>query len=203
MEAKPEPGSTAPTPGRDVDLVEQWAADVWVDVGRSIDPKLVAGADWSGLAAALDRASRAGYDVQQHLPCLAARSPLPDVRPARALHYRLVDECAAAITPMPQRLRNVDDQQRSAAALARLKTEADLDDNQPAVAPDLTRPPVSGALHAAQDRMRTEGRRLDNEQARTAPAGRPAPAARGTTPPRLASTADRPVGPTDRRGPQR
>lgn len=45
--AKQEPGSTAPVRGRDVDLVEQWAADVWVDVGRSIDPKLVAGADWS------------------------------------------------------------------------------------------------------------------------------------------------------------
>ena len=180
-EAEPEPRSTAPKPGRDVDLVAQWAADVWVDVGRSIDPKLVAGADWSGLAAALDRASRAGYDVQQHLPRLAARSPLPDVRPARALHYRLVNECAAAITPMPQRLQHADDQQRAAAALTRLKIEADLQDDQPAAAPDPTRPPTSKALHASQDRMRTESRRLDNEQARNAPAGPPTPADRDTT----------------------
>ena len=185
VELSPQPGVTVP------------------DVGRSIDPKLVAGVEWSGLAAALDRAWRAGYDVQQHLPRLAARSPLPDVRPARALHYRLVDECAAAITPMPQRLRNADDQQRSAVALAWLKTEADLQDNQSAAAPDPTRPPASEALHAAQDRIRTESRRLDNEQTRTAPAGPPAPADRGTTPPRPAFTADRPVGPTARRGPQR
>ena len=164
--AEQAPGSTAPAPGSDVDLVEQWAADVWVEVGRSIDPKLVAGADWSGLAAALDRAFRAGYDVQQHLPRLAARNPLPDVRPARALHYRLVDECAAAITP----------------------------------APNPTPPRTGEALRAAQDRLRTEGRRLDNGKA---PAGPPAPADRGTTPPRPAPTLSRPVGPTDRRGPQR
>jgi len=207
-EAGQEPGSPVPALERDVDLVEQWAADVWVDVGRSIDPALVAGADWSGLAAALDRASRAGYDVQQHLPRLAARSPLPEVRPARALHYRLVDECAAAITPMPTLLRRADDEQRAAAALARLKTEADLHDNQPAAVPDPTRSPATGALDAAQARMRTEGRRLDNEQAGSLPAGprTPAdrtPADRGTTSSRPTSGADRPVSPADRRGPQR
>lgn len=185
--------------------MEQWAADVWVDVGRSIDPALVAGADWSGLAVALDRASRAGYDVQQHLPRLAARSPLPEVRPARALHYRLVDECAAAITPMPPQLRHADDEQRAAAALARLKTEADLHDNQPAPVPDPTRSPATGALDAAQDRMRTEGRRRDNEQARGVPdgprtAGDRTAADRGTTPPRPTSGTDRPVNPKDRRG---
>ena len=163
----------------------------------------MAGADWSGLAAALDRASRSGYDVQQHLPRLAAASPLPDVRPARALHYRLVDECAAAITPMPQRLRHADDQQRAAAALARLRTEADLQNNQASAARGPTRSPASGALHAAHDRMRIESRRLDTEQARNAPAGPPAPADRDTTPPRPASTAHSPVSPTERRGPQR
>jgi len=207
-EPEREPEPPVPAPERDADLVEQWAADVWVDVGRSIDPKLVAGADWSGLAAALDRASRAGYDVQQHLPRVAARSPLPDVRPARALHYRLVDECAAAITPMPPQLRHTDDQQRAAAALARLNNEADLHDNQSAAAPDPTRPAVREALHEAQDRMRTEGRRRDNEQAHAVPAGPRTPADRtppdrGATPPRPATSSDIPVSPTDRRGPQR
>ena len=197
----------APAPVRDFDLVEQWAADVWVDVGRSIDPALVAGADWSGLAAALDRASRAGYDVQQNLPRLAARSPLPDVRPARALHYRLVHECAAAITPLPPQLRHVDDEQRAAAALARLKTEADLRDNQPTAAPDRTRSPATSALDAAQDRMHTEERRRDDKQARSAPAGpstsaEPPPAGRGTTPPHRTIGPDRPATSTDQRGPQ-
>ena len=81
---------------------------------------------------------------------------------------------------MPQQLQHADDKQRTAAAHARLTTEADLDDNQPTAAPDPTRPPTSEALHAAQDRLRTEGRRLDNEQARPALGGRPATADRGT-----------------------
>ncbi len=181
-EAGREPGSPVPASERNGDLAEQWAADVWVDVGRSIDPALVAGADWSGLAAALDRASRAGYDVQQHLPRLATRSPLPEVRPARALHYRLVDECAAAITPLPPLVRHAGDEQRAAAALARLKTEADLHDGQLAAVAHPAQSPVTGALDAAQDRMRTEGRRLDNEQARSAPANTRTPTESGHDP---------------------
>ena len=82
-------------------LLDSWAGDVWIELGRSIDPQLVAGQDWIGLAVALDRAHRAGYDVQQHLPRLAAQGPLPDVRPARELQYRLVGDCPAAITPLP------------------------------------------------------------------------------------------------------
>jgi hypothetical protein len=116
--------------------VEQWAADVWVDVGRSIDPRLVAGADWPGLAAALDRAYRAGYDVQQHLPRLAAQQPLPDLRPARALHYRLVEECEAAITPIPAKVQHDDDAERTAGATRRLRTEAERLDNQRASTPE-------------------------------------------------------------------
>ena len=125
----PGPSRLGSTLGDEL-MVEQWAADVWVDVGRSIDPRLIVGADWSGLAAALDRASRAGYDVQQHLPRLAARSPLPEVRPARALHYRLVEECEAAITPVPQRLRQADAETQTAAARVRLDVEGCRLDNQ-------------------------------------------------------------------------
>jgi DNA primase catalytic core len=123
-------------------LVEQWAADVWLDVGRNIDPRLVAGADWTGLAAALDRASRAGYDVQQHLPRLAAQSPLPELRPARALHYRLVEECAAAITPLPPAARQADDNTRTAAAAERMRIAAERLDNQHASRPAPGQPPV-------------------------------------------------------------
>ncbi len=133
-------------------VVEQWAADVWLDAGRSIDTRLVAGADWAPLAAALERASRAGYDVQQHLPRLAARGPLPELRPARALHYRLVEECEAAITPLPERTRQASEVARLAAATSRLRTEAERVDNQRAaqtggrpkpVVPDGVRPQAS------------------------------------------------------------
>ncbi len=94
----PEPSAPEGARPTAEQVLEDWAATVWLDIGRSIDPRLVAGADWSGLAAALDRAQHAGYDVHQHLPRLAAQQPLPPDRPARALHYRLVQECEAAIT---------------------------------------------------------------------------------------------------------
>jgi len=81
------------------EVLEARAADRWADVGRGIDPRLVTGADWPGLAAALDRAQQAGYNVQHHLPRLAQQRPLPDDWPARTLQYRLVQDCEAAITP--------------------------------------------------------------------------------------------------------
>ena len=201
------PGAPAvPTPAAEpaATVVGQWAADVWVDVGRSIDPRLVGGADWSGLAAALDRASRAGYDVQQHLPRLAASSPLPEVRPARALHYRLVDECAAAITPMPPGLRQTDDQQGAAGALARLHAEADLFDNQPAPLPGRTAPAAPGPLDASRARVDGEARWLDDRHARTGPARPPAPRDSPAVAPPPAAGTDRPAQPAPpRRRPYR
>lgn len=159
------------------DLVEQWAADVWVDVGRSIDPRLVAGADWSGLAAALNRASRAGYDVQQHLPRLAAHRPLPDDKPARALHYRLVQACSAAITPLPARVQHAEDSARSQAARDRLDTEARRRDSQQrATAAEPPRQPPDQA--AARPRLAAEPRRLDDQRVTASPApGEAGPAA--------------------------
>ncbi len=133
-------------------VLEDWAATVWLDVGRSIDPRLVTGPDWSGLAAALDRAHHAGYDVHQHLPRLAAQQPLPPDRPARALHYRLVHECEAAITPISAQARQLDNQTREAAARSRLQRDSELTDNQ-----RRTADPVGPAHQTASTRRPTPG----------------------------------------------
>lgn len=112
------------------EITQQWAGDVWLEVGRTVDPRLVEGSDWKLLTYALDRASRAGYDVQQHLPRLAARELLPEHQPARALHYRRVQECEPAITPRshPAALAK-----QNEAARIRLAEEAQRRDNQRAL----------------------------------------------------------------------
>jgi len=83
------------------------AADRWKPLAAAIDPRLSTCPAWRALASALDRAQQTGYDVAAHLPRLAAQEPLPDSYPTRALHYRLVDECHAAITPPPTKVRAV------------------------------------------------------------------------------------------------
>jgi DNA primase catalytic core len=82
-------------------VADPCSATRWADLGCSIDPRLVTGADWPGLAAALDRAQQAGYDVEDNLPRLAGQRPLPAQWAARTLQYRLVQDCEAAITPPP------------------------------------------------------------------------------------------------------
>ena len=79
--------------------------DLWRDLAWRVDRRLVAGTDWPGLAGALDRAHRSGYDLETHLPRLAAQRPLPDERPARTLQYRLVDECPASILTIPAQIQ--------------------------------------------------------------------------------------------------
>lgn len=71
----------------------------WEAVAERIDPRLLLGPDWRPLSAALTRAAAAGYDVPARLPALAA-VPLPDRHPARELHWRLLDDCPAAL-PVP------------------------------------------------------------------------------------------------------
>jgi hypothetical protein len=73
------------------------AALAWEAVAERIDPRLAHGPDWPPLMAALDRAAAAGYDVAGRLPALAASAPLPDRHPARELHWRLLDDCPAAL----------------------------------------------------------------------------------------------------------
>ena len=69
----------------------------WRQLVARIDARLVRGPDWLPLAAALARAAAAGYDVAARLPALAAAAPLPARHPARELHWRLLDDCAAAL----------------------------------------------------------------------------------------------------------
>jgi hypothetical protein len=69
----------------------------WEAVAERIDPRLRDGPDRSPLSAALTRAAAAGYDVPARLHALAAAAPLPDRHPARELHWRLLDDCPAAL----------------------------------------------------------------------------------------------------------
>ena len=69
----------------------------WEAIAESIHPRLVRGPDWAPLAASLDRAAAVGYDVARRLPALAAGAPLPDRHPVRELHWRLLEDCPAAL----------------------------------------------------------------------------------------------------------
>jgi hypothetical protein len=80
---------------------EERAMDAWQATVAAIDPRLVVGPDWPPLAAALIRASLAGYDVATRLPALAATAPLPARHPGRELHWRLLDDCPAAVLSLP------------------------------------------------------------------------------------------------------
>jgi hypothetical protein len=75
------------------------ADPAWEAVALRIDPRLLDAPDWRPLSACLTRAAAAGYDVPARLPALAA-APLPDRHPARELHWRLLDDCPAAL-PVP------------------------------------------------------------------------------------------------------
>ena len=88
-------------PSADAARDEALAMDAWQATVARIDPRLVLGPDWPPLAAALARASLAGYDVATRLPELAAAAPLPDRHPDRELHWRLLDDCPAAVLSLP------------------------------------------------------------------------------------------------------
>jgi hypothetical protein len=78
------------------------AAIRWAEIVEAIDHRLVAGPDWPALAAALDQAAAAGYNLRINLPRLAAAEPLPDRLPACELRYRLINEEPAAGTLLPR-----------------------------------------------------------------------------------------------------
>jgi len=99
-------------------ITAQWAATRWHDVGLALDPRLVAGRDWPRLAVTLELASRTGYNVQEHLPRLAAVEPLPDEQPASALRSRLLREVPQARTTATPQVRRAADRQRIADAAA-------------------------------------------------------------------------------------
>ena len=94
--------------------------DLWRELARRVDCRLVTGTDWPGLAGALDRAHRSGYDLETHLPRLAAQEPLPDERPARALQYRLLDDCPASILTIPAHTQQQLDRENTEYARQRM-----------------------------------------------------------------------------------
>jgi hypothetical protein len=77
----------------------------WEGLAERIDARLLLEPDWPPLTAALDRAAAAGYDVTRRLPALAAAAPLPARHRARELHWRLLEDCPAALPT--HRARNV------------------------------------------------------------------------------------------------
>jgi len=107
-------------------ITAQWAAKRWRDVGFTLDPRLVAGRDWPRLAVTLELASRTGYDVQEHLPRLAALEPLPDEQPSSALRNRLLREVPQARTTATPQVRRTTDRQRiTDAATTRARNNHD------------------------------------------------------------------------------
>lgn len=77
---------------------ETLALGRWDQLLRSVDPSLVEDPHYPALAAALDRVQLSGHDAPVMLAQAAAQALDPQ-HPARALHYRLIDACPAALTP--------------------------------------------------------------------------------------------------------
>lgn len=75
-------------------------AQRWRETAARVDPRLLDDPAWPHLAAALDRAEAAGYDVRGGLADLI-KVPLPDKTPARYLEFRLADACPASTPPPP------------------------------------------------------------------------------------------------------
>jgi hypothetical protein len=70
----------------------RWEPVVCAAAGEAV----IADAGWPGLAAGLDRAAAAGWDVTANLPRLVAQRELPTTRQTQELYCRLVDACEAA-----------------------------------------------------------------------------------------------------------
>ncbi len=73
----------------------------WAPLARQINPALVRAHDWGSLAATIDRADRAGVDVQTLLPSMVATRPLAAEYPAADLRYRLDADLDPDDTPLP------------------------------------------------------------------------------------------------------
>ena len=91
----------------------------WADLLDRLAPRVSASASWPELAAGLDRAAAAGWDVEANLPELL-RDPLDEYDPGLDLQYRLVDQVDAAITPAAGYARpGADDEATSVASSER------------------------------------------------------------------------------------
>jgi len=148
---------TAPTTGQAAEpeatsgrpmITAEWAAGSWHDVGVAVDPRLVTDRYWPALAVALERACRAGYDVQQHLPRLAGEQPLTADSPAYDLQYRVIRECPHAHTGVSAETQGNTDR-RLAAEAAAAQTQPSID--EPRLDPNrqVPRPPQPGRRQTA------------------------------------------------------
>jgi len=135
------------TSGRPM-ITAAWAAGSWHDVAVAVDPRLVTDRYWPALAVALERACRAGYDVQQHLPRLAADQPLAADSPAYDLQYRVIRECPHAHTGVSAETQGNTDR-RLAAEAAAAQTQPSID--EPRLDPNrqVPRPPQPGRRQTA------------------------------------------------------
>jgi len=129
-----EPEVTWPHPM----ITAAWAAGSWHDVAVAVDPRLVTDRYWPALAVALERACRAGYDVQQHLPRLAGEQPLATDSPAYDVQYRVIRECPDAHAAVSAETRGNTDR-RVAAEAAAVQNPASID--EPRLDPHRQAPP--------------------------------------------------------------
>jgi len=121
--AEPEATSGCPV------ITAAWAAGSWHDVAVAVDPRLVTDRYWPALAVALERAWRAGYDVQQNLPRLVGEQPLAADSPAYDLQYRVIRECPDAHAGVsPQTQGNTD--RRLAAEAVAVQNPASVDESR-------------------------------------------------------------------------
>jgi hypothetical protein len=102
----PSPTGPADCPAPDYrhDLTARVAAvigeqpvDKWAPLLAAIEPRLLTSRSWVALAADLERAAAAGFDVAATLPALITDKPLPDSHIARAVSFRLAEACPAAL----------------------------------------------------------------------------------------------------------
>jgi conjugative relaxase-like TrwC/TraI family protein len=137
--AEPEVTSGCPM------VTAAWAAGSWHDVAVAVDPRLVTDRYWPALAVALERAWRAGYDVQQHLPRLAGEQPLATDSPAYDLQYRVIRECPNAHTGIsPKTQGNTDRRLAAEAAAAQNQNQPSIDEPRLDPHRQAPRPPRPG-----------------------------------------------------------
>lgn len=84
-------------PPSSADPAQRWAGIARQAAGPAVRDDL----GWPGLAAGLDRADAAGWDVAEKLPGLVQQAQMPDRHPARELYYRLMNDCEAAMPAAP------------------------------------------------------------------------------------------------------
>jgi len=90
-------------PAAVVDADELDPAERWASVVRdAAGPGVLEDVAWPRLAAALDRAQSAGWDVAANLPGLVEQGTLPERRAARELRCRLMVECEATLPAGPR-----------------------------------------------------------------------------------------------------